>query len=131
MEAWLAILPWKMLEDGPETEEAGASQRIRPAASPVCTARRPDVGSPMNAVETRRAKFSVPSIIAIVAALLSFTTGAFWGFVLAIIAMIFGLIGVFLSLSPSIRGGVVSFLSLVAGALGLMAAVVKAIMWLF
>ncbi|MBA4148503.1 MAG: hypothetical protein H0X66_10355 [Verrucomicrobia bacterium] len=85
----------------------------------------------MNTVETRQAKFSIPSIIAIVAAVLSFTTGAFFGFVLAVIAIIFGLIGVALSLSPSVRGGVMSTLSLFAGAIALIAAVIKAFMWLF
>ena len=85
----------------------------------------------MNTIETRQAKFSVPSIIAIVAAVLSFATGAFWGFVLAVVAIICGLIGVALSLSPSVRGGFMSTLSMIAGGIGLIAAVIKAVMWLF
>lgn len=85
----------------------------------------------MNAAQTTsRAKFSIPSIIAIIAALLSFTTGAFWGFVLAGVAIVFGLLGIMLSFSSRTRGGMVSVLSLVAGFIGLAAAVVKAIMWL-
>jgi hypothetical protein len=80
--------------------------------------------------DARKAKFSIPSIIAIVAALLSFTTGAFWGFVLAGIAIVFGLIGVALSLSPTVRGGVVSAFSLIAGSIGLIAALIKALRWL-
>lgn len=84
----------------------------------------------MNSVEPGRARFSIPSIIALIAALLSFTTGAFWGLVLAGIAIIFGLLGVLLSFSPSIRGGFISIVSLIAGFIGLMAAVVKASMWL-
>jgi len=85
----------------------------------------------MNTVETRQARFSIPSMIAIVAAILSFTTGAFWGFVLAMIAIVFGLIGVAFSLSPNVRGGFMSTLSLLAGGIGLIAAVIKALMWLF
>ena len=85
----------------------------------------------MNTVETRSAKFSIPSIIAIVAAILSFTTGAFFGFILAVVAIVFGLIGVAMAMSPSVRGGMMSTLSLVAGGIGLIAAVIKAMMWLF
>jgi hypothetical protein len=80
--------------------------------------------------EARKAKFSVPSLIAIVAALLSFTTGAFWGFVLAVVAIVSGLIGVALSLSPTVRGGLISAFSLIAGLIGLIAAVIKALLWL-
>jgi hypothetical protein len=80
--------------------------------------------------EARKAKLSVPSLIAIVAALLSFTTGAFWGFVLAVVAIVSGLIGVALSLSPTVRGGLISAFSLIAGLIGLIAAVIKALLWL-
>lgn len=84
----------------------------------------------MNAAEPRQAKFSIPSIIALVTAFLSFTTGAFWGFVLAVVAIVFGLIGVLLSFSPKVRGGLISVFALVAGGLGLLAALIKAIRWL-
>lgn len=84
----------------------------------------------MKTVETRKASFSIPSIIALVAAIFSFTTGAFWGFVLAIIAMFFGVIGVLLSFSRNRRGGAVSMLSLGAGMIGLIAALIKAFQWL-
>lgn len=78
----------------------------------------------------RKAGFSIPSIIAIIAALISFGTGAFWGFVLAMIAIVFGVIGILLSLSPNVRGGFVSVLSLVAGAIGILVAVLKALAWI-
>jgi len=39
-------------------------------------------------------------------------------------------IGILLSLSPSVRGGIVSMLGLIAGALGILAALVKAMRWL-
>ena len=85
----------------------------------------------MNAQETtRRAKFSIPSIIAIVCAILSFTTGALWGLVLACIAIFFGFLGVILSFSSKTRGGVVSAFSLLAGLIGIVAAAFKAIAWL-
>jgi hypothetical protein len=84
----------------------------------------------MDKAEARKAKFSVPSLIAIVAALLSFTTGAFWGFVLAVVAIVSGLIGVALSLSPTVRGGLISAFSLMAGSIGLIAALIKALRWL-
>jgi hypothetical protein len=77
-----------------------------------------------------RSSFSIPSIISVIAAIWSFTTGAFFGLVLAIIAIIFGLLGVLLSLSPAKRGGVVSTFGVGAGAIGVIAAIVKAIMWI-
>ncbi len=85
----------------------------------------------MNAQETRPAKFSIPSIIAIVAALLSFTTGAFWGFMLAVVAIVAAIIGMVMAASPSVRGGLMSTVSLIAGGIALIAALIKAAMWLF
>jgi hypothetical protein len=84
----------------------------------------------MEKAEARKAKFSIPSLIAIVTALLSFTTGAFWGFVLAFVAIVCGLIGVVLSLSPTVRGGMISAFSLVTGSIGLIVALIKALRWL-
>ena len=83
----------------------------------------------MEASEPKAAKFSIPSIIALVAAVLSFMTGAVAGLVLAIIAIIFGVIGVLLSFSSRTRGGLVSTLSLLMGFIGIAAAVIKAIAW--
>jgi hypothetical protein len=84
----------------------------------------------MNTERTSRAGVSVPAIIALIAAIFSFATGAFWGFVLAVVAIIFGVIGVLLALSPNVRGGFISMFSLFAGGIGLIAAVVKALLWL-
>ena len=82
-------------------------------------------------VQTREAaKFSIPSIIAIVAAIASFPVGALMGFLLAVVAVIFGAIGMILSLSPRVRGGVVSTLAIFAGMLGVLAALVKGVTWL-
>lgn len=84
----------------------------------------------MDGQTKQAAKFSIPSIIAIAAAVASFPVGAFFGFILAIIAVIFGAIGFFLSLAPSVRGGIVSVLAVFAGMLGILAAVVKGVAWL-
>ena len=78
-----------------------------------------------------KSSFSIPSIISLIAAIWSFTSGAIFGLILAIIAIIFGLLGIILSLSPAKRGGVISTFGIGAGAIGVIAAVVKAIMWIF
>ena len=78
-----------------------------------------------------KSTFSIPSIISLIAAIWSFTSGAIFGLILAIIAIIFGLLGIILSLSPAKRGGVISTFGIGAGAIGVVAAVVKAIMWIF
>lgn len=75
-------------------------------------------------------RFSIPSIIAVIAAILSFVVGAFWGFVLALVAILAAVIGMIAALSPRVRGGVVSMFALVAGGLALIAALIKAIGWL-
>jgi hypothetical protein len=77
-----------------------------------------------------RASFSLPSIIAVLAAIGSFMNGAFLGFMLAIVAIFFGIIGVVLSLAPAKRGGVISTFGIGAGLLGIIAALIKAVMWL-
>ena len=75
----------------------------------------------------KKAAFSIPSIISIIAAILTFATGAFFGLVWAGVAVIFGLLGVILSLSPSVRGGFLSILGVLGGLIGVVAAVIKAI----
>ena len=69
--------------------------------------------------------FSLPSLIAIGAAVASYFSGALMGFILAAVAIGFGLLGVLLSMAPSVRGGFVSVLSLIAGAIGILIAIVK------
>ncbi|MPN33569.1 hypothetical protein SDC9_181058 [bioreactor metagenome] len=76
-----------------------------------------------------RPSYSFPSIIAIIAAIISLFTGAFIGFALAALAIICGIIGIVLSLSPNVRGGFASTLGLVAGAVGIVVALIKAIAW--
>ena len=81
-------------------------------------------------METGQAKahFSVPSLIAIVAAIASYFSSAGVGFLLAIIAIGFGVLGVILSMAPSVRGGFISILSLIAGAIGIFVALIKVIL---
>jgi len=84
----------------------------------------------MNTSVKSKTAFSIPSIIAVVAAVFSFKAGAFLGFVLAGIAILMGVIGLLLSLSPGRRGGIFSVIGVVGGAVGIIAAVVKAIQWI-
>ena len=74
-----------------------------------------------------QARFSIPSILALVLAIASFATGAIWGLVLAIGAIILGAIGVFLAFSSRVRGGIMSTMAVLAGFIGIIAAVIKAV----
>jgi hypothetical protein len=83
----------------------------------------------MNAQTATRTRFSIPALIAIVAALASFAVGAFWGFVLAIVAVAFGIVGLLLAFSSRVRGGFLSAIAIIGGLLGVIAAVVKGVAW--
>ena len=80
---------------------------------------------------TKPAVFSIASILSIAAAFGSFMTGAIFCLILAIVAIFFGFIGVLMSFADSRRGGIVSILAMIGGVLGIVAAVIKAIMWIF
>lgn len=77
-----------------------------------------------------RNSFSIPSLIAVAAAIGSFMVGAMGGLLLALIAIVFGVLGVVLSLSPAKRGGIASTFGIFAGAIGIIAAIIKGIMWM-
>ncbi len=81
--------------------------------------------------ENSRASFSIPSLIAIVAAVASFFQGATFGLLLALAAIVFGAIGVLLSFSARKRGGIVSLTSVVFGIVGIIAAIIKAMLDVF
>lgn len=81
--------------------------------------------------EKSRASFSIPSLIAIVAAVASFFQGATFGLLLALAAIVFGAIGVLLSFSARKRGGIVSLTSVVFGIVGIIAAIIKAMLYVF
>ena len=78
-----------------------------------------------------RGSCSIPSIIALLAAVGSFMNGAVLGMILAGVAIVFGILGVLLSLASSKRGGVISTFGIGAGVIGIIAAVIKAMMWIF
>lgn len=77
-----------------------------------------------------KASFSIPSLIAVATAIWSFYAGAFFGMILAVVAILCGLLGVVLALSPSVRGGVASMVAVLAGGIGVVAAIIKAAMWI-
>lgn len=85
----------------------------------------------MNTTAKQTSSFSIPSLVAVVAAFFSFTTGAVWGLILALIAIVSGLIGITVAVSPAKRGGIASAMAIFAGALGIVVALIKAITWLF
>ena len=84
---------------------------------------------PTTRPETRR--FSIASIVAVIAAILSFTNGAVLGALLAVVAILAGLLGIGRALSPRKRGGFASTIAIIMGAFGILAALVKAILWFF
>lgn len=81
-------------------------------------------------MSNNKAAFSIPSILAIVAAILSFNFGAILGLIFAALALIFGALGLFLSLSPRTRGGGLSILAVGLSVIGVVAAIIKAIIWI-
>lgn len=81
-------------------------------------------------MDTKKAGFSIPSILAIVAAILSFNVNAILGLILAAVAFIFGVLGIVLALAPQTRGGAVSILAIILSFIGVIVAILKAIGWL-
>ncbi len=75
-----------------------------------------------------RPSYSIPSILATVCAVGSFVSGAGFGFVLAIGAIVLGLVGVVFALSPRVRGGMLSAISILLGAVGIIAAIFKLVL---
>lgn len=71
--------------------------------------------------------FSIPSLLALAAAIASFFVGPGQQFILALVAIILGVIGLLLSFSPSIRGGVISTLSLIGAGVAIVVAIIRAI----
>lgn len=72
--------------------------------------------------------FSIPSIVAILAAIATFFTGSgILTIVLAVSAVVAGLIGVVLALSPNVRGGIVSTIAVILGLLGVLVGGIRGI----
>lgn len=79
----------------------------------------------------KKATFSIPSIIAIIAAGLSFYFGATLGLIFAGVAFVFGIIGAALAVSPKTRGGIISIIAVALSFIGVIAAVIKFVQWVF
>jgi hypothetical protein len=71
------------------------------------------------------AAFSIPSILAIIAAVGSFMVSPGYQLLLSIAAAVLGLIGVVVSLLPGVRGGIISLFSLVVGSIGALIAIIR------
>lgn len=79
-----------------------------------------------------KAKFSIPSLISLIAAIAIFMVHNGFGiFLLAGVSIFFGLIGLFISFLPKVRGGIVSFLGIIAGLIGVVISLVKLVQWIF
>ena len=78
-------------------------------------------------METKRPSFSLFSIAAVVCAVLSFASAGALGLLLAGIAILAGVLGAVVALLPGTRGGFVSFFAVVAGFVGIGAAIYKLI----
>jgi hypothetical protein len=81
-------------------------------------------------MDSNKASFSIPSILAIIAAILSFKFGAILGLIMAALAFIFGVFGLILALMPKTRGGALSILAVILSFIGVIAAIIKAIIWI-
>jgi uncharacterized membrane protein YqhA len=82
-------------------------------------------------MNSQQTSFSLASIIAILAAIFSFYSGVFFGLILAAVAFVFGVFGMVFALMPNVRGGGLSILAVILSFIGVIAAVIKAILWLF
>jgi hypothetical protein len=71
--------------------------------------------------------FSIPSILAMICAVASFAVGPGKQLTLAILAIILGGIGLLLAMLPQTRGGFASIISILAGAIGIIVAVMRMI----
>lgn len=82
--------------------------------------------SPRPAGSREKPSFSIPSIVAIGLVIVSyFFEGLDWVF--AVGAIIFGIIGAVMALSPSVRGGIISILAIVLAVLSIIASIFQII----
>ena len=70
------------------------------------------------------ASFSIPSIIAIVCAAGAWFVGPGWSILLAIVAIIAGLLGAVVAVSPAKRGGMLSIMAILMSALAIVVSVI-------
>lgn len=76
-------------------------------------------------VVQKKPHFSIPSIIAIAAAIATFFVRPLAGIALASVAIFFGVIGFLVALAPSIRGGLISFFSIILASIGIIIGIIK------
>jgi hypothetical protein len=79
----------------------------------------------VHAQPSNEAAFSIPAFLAVICALISFSTGAFVGLLAAIGAIVFGVLGFVVALLPHKRGGMLSVFSIAVGLFGIIAALFK------
>ncbi|MGK0184406.1 MAG: hypothetical protein ACI9R3_000172 [Verrucomicrobiales bacterium] len=75
--------------------------------------------------------FSIASVLAVVCASATFFVGAGAQFALAIIAIIFGVIGLIFALSPKTRGGFASIIAILIAIVAVGIAITRGILHLF
>ena len=80
---------------------------------------------PHNRPDSPSPAFSAPAIVAVICAVASFFFNAGLGLILAVVAILAGLAGVVMALSPRVRGGIASIVAIVAGLVGILAAILK------
>lgn len=73
------------------------------------------------------ASYSVASIIAIVCAIAAWVVSAGWSILLAIVAIIAGLIGAAAAISPNKRGGVMSIIAILIGLIAIVVSIIALI----
>ncbi len=83
--------------------------------------------SPRPAGTVEKPSFSIPAIIAGLCVLATLFTGEFLDLILSIAAIGFGVIGAIMALSPSVRGGIVSIVSIVIGVISIIISILQII----
>jgi hypothetical protein len=71
--------------------------------------------------------FSAVSILAVISGLLALTNAIGFGLIFAILAIVLGAVGMLAAVLPGTRGGILSFLAVGAGLLGIIIGVIRLI----
>jgi len=104
----------------------GSPLRRSPRAGPLAGKAPVPIRPPFQGVAVKP-KVATAAIIAIVAAICSFFSGAFWGLILAVVAVVAGGIGMLIAVSPRRRGGLLSLAAILLGVIALVRAVFVAL----
>ena len=75
----------------------------------------------------REASFSIPSILAAIAAVATFFVSSGTALLLSIVAIVLGLIGAVVAISPAKRGGIISIISILFGAVAVIVSIFRLI----